>query len=265
MANPVVLSGSSLAAFNRCAQQWAFENIERRPHGQSVRQVIGVATHSAAETNFSRKIETENDEPLDVILDVYSTSFDSEITNVEKPEEPIGKGKDAGVGLVKVFHRDVAPPIKPLWVERSIQYEIDGIPFSGYIDLVDKTDSGMRVRDLKTTARKPNAPAYTSQMIGYALGYRQATGETEVDVVLDFLVRRKLPGYEPIAWGGPISNAAISGFAREVRTTSDMIAAGLFPTTGVVNHMCGTCPFIDICPAWRGRITPKEVDDSFPW
>src|ERR1044071_10463823 len=151
MTQPLILSGSSIAAFWRCPQKWAYEYIERRPHSSSIRQVIGVSTHKAAEVNFERKIETEVDEPLDVILDVFSTTYDAGLDDVEVAEEPVGPAKDSGAGLVRLFHRDVAPPIKPLWVERPIQYTIAGIPFSGYIDLVARTPQGMQVRDLKTT------------------------------------------------------------------------------------------------------------------
>src|ERR1041384_4488192 len=73
MTQPLILSGSCIAAFWRCPQKWAYEYIERRPHSSSIRQVIGVSTHKAAGVNFERKVETEVAEPL---AESLNTAYD---------------------------------------------------------------------------------------------------------------------------------------------------------------------------------------------
>jgi hypothetical protein len=138
-------------------------------------------------------------------------------------------------------------------VEAPIQYEIDGMLWSGTIDLAD--DKG-KVRDWKTSARKPtDGGTYQLAMTGYALGYRELTGKTETDVQLDFLVRYKKqdPAYYPIPAGGPVSDRAIGVFADAVARTYEAIMAGRFLPNGLTSGACSWCGYRTICPFYAKR------------
>lgn len=251
MTDPLVLSKSSLNTFLRCPQQWEYAYVRRIKSPPSVRQTLGIAAHTAVETNFRQKITSEVDLPENDVLDAFSTAYDAGTEDIEKPEEDIGKAKDSGLTLLTKHHREVAPGISPLMVEEPVQYTINGIAFSGYLDLVDVQ---RRLRDLKTTARSPTVGNHAMEMTGYAVGYREKTGEVEQDVVLDYLVRVKDPKkqYQKVEWGGPVDDHAINVFAKQVGIASTMIEAGLFPATGVQSQACSWCGYTAICPAYRG-------------
>jgi hypothetical protein len=220
-----------------------------------VRSTIGVAVHAAAETNLSQKIESRLDLPEADVLDAFSMSYDVEAQEIEKPEEPIPQGKDSGVLLTRLLHREVSPIIQPALVEHQVQYQIGGVEWSTYLDLVDDQDA---VRDLKTTLRKPDEAKHVFQMTSGAVGYRQQTGKQESDVKLDFLVRKKKPEYVPVAWGGPVSDQSIKAFADTVSNVHAGIMAGRFPMNGPQSHACSWCPYTNICPLWKGRTPPAK-------
>lgn len=248
MTVPLVLSASSVTTFLRCGRQWYYAYVAEIKSAPTVRQVLGIAVHAAIETNMFQKLQSHLDLPVDQVLDSFSDAFEHDATDIETFDEPRDKAKDSGVALLRKHHFEVAPRIQPIWVEEPVQFAINGVPYSGMIDLVDDRQ---RVRDWKTTAKKPQANQYLLNMVGYALAYRQRTGETESDVVLDYLVRTKTPQYIPISSGGPIDQKAIVNFAGVVTDVADAIQRGDFVPNGLVNGACSWCGYKNICPAYQ--------------
>jgi hypothetical protein len=199
---------------------------------------------------MSQKQFTGGDLPEEAVLDVFSTNYDRQVDEgIDPGDEDIGLAKDSGVKLVKLHHTEVAPRVQPILVEAEVQFAVNDVPYSGIIDAVDDR---RRVRDWKTTAKRPNPSQYLLNMIGYALGYRQLSGETESEVVLDYLVRTKTPKYVPVVSGGPVSDESIVAFSNTVSDVAQGVASGSFPPNGVVNGACSWCGYRNICPAVNG-------------
>lgn len=271
-AAEVVLSATSLKTMLRCPQQYEFGWIERIKAPPSIKQKLGIAVHAGVEHNYRQKLTTRLDEPEADALDAYSTVYDNEILEVEKPDEDPVKAKDQGVGLMKLYHRDVAPEVQPLWVERQTQIRLIaehtedcdrgpscscGRPYTATIDLVDEA---RQVRDTKTGARSPSQGLHLMQVAGGAIGFEAETGEQASDLIIDHLIRTKKPNYVQERWGGPVDKPMRRVFAKQVDTAYRMIELGMFPTSGVEAGPGGPCSWcgygpkgIDICPAWRKR------------
>ena len=220
--------------------------------GRSV-LVLGSAAHVAVETNFRQKMDTGIDLPLPDVQDAFSDAFDRLVTDVEPdPEEDEketpAQGKDSGIALVGEYQRKVAPKVQPVLVEEQVQFRINNIPFSGYIDLVDQK---RQVRDLKTVRKKPSRNDYLLAMIGYAIGFRQKTGETESNVVLDYMVRTQKPYHHPVPSEGPVPDYAISEFAKIVTDVATAVSRGTFLPTGLTNNACSWCGYKAICSAYQ--------------
>lgn len=250
--DPVVLSGSSLATFLRCGQQWYFAYVANIKSPPTIRQAIGLAAHTALELNMRQKIETGIDLPKEQLLDEFSDRYDIEVYDAAPDEhETPEAGKTSGLGLVSLARERVLPSIQPILVEAPVQFAINGIPYAGVIDLVD---SRSRIRDWKTTKRAPSgAGTYILNMTGYALGYRHYSGMVESEVVLDHLVRTKKPQYIPLASGGPIDRASAETFASIVENVYEQIQLGRFVPNGLVSQACSWCGYREICPAYKAK------------
>jgi hypothetical protein len=233
----------------RCAKQWEYAYVYEYKRPPSLRMIIGTAAHAAAEVNYRGKVDTGVDLPLADVLDVFSDAFDSGVAETdgspEDEKETKPQAKDSGIATLTVYHQEVAPGIQPLWVEHEGLIHINDIPYSYTIDLVDDRK---RVRDHKYTKRRPQgASDYRLNMIGYALGYRNETGEVEADVVLDYMVRTKEPYHWPVASNGPVPESAEIAFAGILEMVSAAVQEGRFLPTGLTNHACGWCGYRDIC------------------
>lgn len=248
MTEPVVMSGTSLQTFLRCGHQWYLANVVRLKSPPNVRQVLGIAAHSAVEHNMAQKVVSKTDVPLQEMVDVFSDNFDAHVDEVEDDEDH-GKAKDDGVGLVGLHRTSVSPLIQPIWVEEAGQLTIDDIPYSWTIDIAD--DKG-RIRDTKTKMRRPTLEENMLQMTGYALGYRERTGLIETDVVIDGLVRTKVPQYVPL-YGGTVNDGQIGAFAATLSAAASAIGHGDFPPNGLQNGACSWCGYAPVCKYRKGR------------
>lgn len=184
--------------------------------------------------------------------DVFADEYDELALEMEPSEDENPKqGKDSGIKAVRKHHEVVSPSIQPIMVEQAVSFEVNGVPYSGWVDTVDDK---RRIRDTKFVARTPSKVTRDHQlaMTGYALGYRHLTGEVESEVVLDNVVRlKKEPKYVPIASGGPVPDTAIASFARTVTGVSEGIQKGVFLPNGLENNACSWCGFREICPAYK--------------
>ena len=252
MSDPLVLSASSITTFLRCGQQWYYAYMEGIKSPPSIRRAIGVAAHRSLEVDLAQKIDSGTDLPVDDLLDAFRDTYEVETYGWEpdNDDETPEKGEKSGLQLVRHAHEAVLPPIQPVLVEEPVQFRVGGIPYSGIIDLAD---SKGRVMDWKTTKRRPTNTAglQVLQMTGYAVGYRQLTGERESEVVLQHLVRTQVPQHIPVASGGPVTKHAINVFAQTVATVHQQIQAGRFLPNGLVSGACSWCGYKAICPAYR--------------
>lgn len=254
----LVLSASSIATFLRCGLQWEFAYVKKVRHPPSLKQGLGLASHSAYESDMLVKLTTGANAEEDVVLDVFNEEFIEynrqgflRLKDDEDDEDDPVKAKDQQIRVIQKQHREIAPLIVPVLVEEPFLLKVNGIHYGGTLDLFDAES---KLRDWKNTAKKPSRDGgYTLGMIGYAVGYRHLTGLIEREVQIDFLVRYKKqdPGYFPVSSGGPISDEAISGWASTVERVYNAIMAGNFVANGLQNNACSWCGFRSICPAVR--------------
>jgi hypothetical protein len=216
----------------------------------TLRLVLGSAAHEAVAVNYSQKMETGVDMPVDDVKDAFATSFDRLAPDIEPDgDEDPGQGKDSGIKLVDQYQRVVAPTVHPVLVEEQVSFKVNGVPFSGYVDLVDQHRA---VRDLKTVKARPGRSSYILNMIGYAVGFRQATGEVESGVQLDYMVRTKKPYHWPVPSSGPVPDFAIERFASIVTDVASSVQKGVFIASGITNNACSWCGYKNICNDYKG-------------
>lgn len=255
MSGKVNLSASSVSTYLRCGHQWYLAYVEGHVSAPSFAQGRGIAVHKAVEANMLQKVESKEDMPVEDMKDAFATSWDEVgADGFQDPDaKKEGEVKDAGYKLTELHHKEVSPLIQPMWVEQPVQFDMNGITYSGQIDIVDEM---FRVRDTKTTGSKPRPESYLFGMTGYALAARQAaSGVPERDVVLDYLVATKNPYYYQVSAGGPVSDDKIIRFANTVEKVADGIEKGDFIPNGlqgrgVCESMCG---YKDICEYYIGE------------
>ena len=245
MTRPVVFSASSVNSYQNCHLQWYFTYVLAEPSVQSEPQRVGIAVHDAAE------------------LYLKGTIARTSVVHVE-PTLRL---------LEHIFRDEILPTYEtPVLIEATFQIEVNGIPFSGVIDSVDRRhigplpevdwDSEGRelmietefdvniLRDLKTTGSRPAPGKYRFAMTGYWLGATDLGYEPDA-AQLDYIVRTKTPYYWPEVMD-PITDDDISIFAATLESVAGGVARADYEPTGLGSSWaCKSCGYRDICGPYQ--------------
>ena len=190
------LSISQMMMFLKCQRQYYYRYIRGLKLPPSGALLLGTSVHAGIETNYKQKIETGKDISLKKAVEAYAHRFEEgekEGVAWNEDEKP-GEVKDMGVEMVSVYHKEIAPKVKPKLVEEWFEVDFENTPyqFVGRIDLVDKQN---RVVDHKTVAphRIPKQEDVDKdlQMTGYSLGYRNKYKKAEKEIRMDYIVKPK--------------------------------------------------------------------------
>lgn len=199
-----VIHQSQLSMLSKCGLLYEFVHVKgvRIPPG--IAQVRGTGVHGGAQVNLKNKIATGKLMPVEAVQEAAAQAFkaawEKEGVRLDEEEVLIGMDKvkgaalDVVTSLAGLHARELAPQLEPVKVEETWRLELKGSP----VDLAGTTDveEKRRVRDLKTSAKSPNADAAetSEQLTVYALAKRTLDGTTgEVEVMLDTLVNNKTP------------------------------------------------------------------------
>jgi CRISPR/Cas system-associated exonuclease Cas4 (RecB family) len=262
----LVLSASSVDTYRKCAYRWYLQYIERIEGDQNVRAAVGLAIHKGAETYLVLKRlgiphEVLAGELYDGIEEAHDEMLLEELWSVSNPDEPIEKAIVQSRRTLRSYIEDVAVHIEPLIEpEVAIEATINGIPYSGHLDVADED-----VHDIKIKVAKPRfTDDYAFQQTGYGILYRVATGQVERDVVLDFMVRlkRDRPYHYPIRNGGPIDDQDIRYFATILTRVADGISKGEYPPKGIENGACRYCPVTAYCQPYQETFNATSQDED---
>lgn len=139
------LSYTSISAYLRCPLYFKHRYISRLPERPRGEYILGNSLHAALEFFYSG----EEAPTLDAFLDMYRSNWVSEGFMSPEQEDEMFR---AGERWLRAFHsRSAHDYVRPLYVERRFEVELDGVILRGTIDRVDRLkDGGIEVVDYKS-------------------------------------------------------------------------------------------------------------------
>ena len=218
----VIFSASSVNTYQLCHLQWYFVYIAAIPVESSEPQAVGTTVHEAAEMWLKGTVARDS------------------IIHVEEPLR----------SLERVFRDEILPTYENIvLVEEPFQISVNGIPFSGVIDSLDRWEHTwgpeIILRDLKTTGNRPGGGKYRYNMVGYFVG-AESMGYRPHVLQLDYIVRTQKPYYWPEVQPIP-DQQEIDGWAAQLEIVANYVARGDFHPTGLGTYVCNFCNYRDIC------------------
>jgi putative RecB family exonuclease len=150
---------------------------------------------------------------------------------------------------------DERPEAVEVWVEADLSRH--GLPtLVGILDLVR---AGGRIVDFKTSGKTPDAEQvlhqHETQLSGYAVLYREATGKREGGMELHHLIKLKTPKVV-IAESGPMTERQRTRLFRAIESYVDGLRRRDFvPSPGLA---CSFCEYFNECRAWTGAEPPPQ-------
>ena len=273
-SNPVALplpylSVSQVELYLKCPMQFYFRYVKGMRKAPGIAMVQGTTIHKAVEVGYRHVIKSQGEAPsLELILDTYSGTLDEGLKEEvvwdddgdddNLVSKDPGKVKDQGVGLLKKWHREKLPKVKPRSVEKSFVTHFGGVPVVGRIDLVDRIEKPMSEDGAAKLEMHPLLDAvvdnkvvgktYTKAMVDSKLQmslYAHATGLPNQRY--DLFVKTKIPKLVDLSTS---RNAQQVRWAVKIFTeVAKAISAGQFPPCSPDNFLCNEkwCGYYSIC------------------
>jgi len=208
---------------------------------------FGNTLHLCAEHFF--KVKVPPPPSLDKLFKFYEDNWLSE--GYESAEEE-AKYKDYGRQILSEFWEIHSADFRvPVAVERLFYVDIEGIKLRGYIDRVDKLDSGgLSIVDYKT-----NQELFTREDLetNLQLTLYQLAAEQTWQLPVERLTLYHLRSNTPCSCASR-EEAQLEEARRLVLEVAENIVAGRFPATE--NQYC-PCDFAEHCPYYRHKFEPE--------
>lgn len=177
----MVWSYSRIKAFDDCPYRWYLKYI-RRLHGKDMFfSDYGSFVHKLIELYFL------GEKTRDELCDIYLREFKSRVKGHAPNPKVFGNYFKSGLNYI----RNIAPfPYNMVAVEKRVDFEMDGIPFVGYIDFLGEKNGELYVVDNKSRTLKPRSTrakptktdeeldAYLRQLYIYSAAVEQEYGKT---------------------------------------------------------------------------------------
>lgn len=243
------LSPTQVGMYLKCPRQYHYRYVLGKRSPPSGAIAVGSCWHGAVETNYKHKLTHDNEDmPVDDVEAVFSDAWDEAVkdgmSRSRKPKkgekeirdeiswvdgEKAGTLKDMGIKVTRLHRLEVAPDVKPKLIEHQFRVNLgDDFPYDllGYIDLVEEGDV---IRDTKSKGRAPPQADVDKdlQLTSYSLARRIETGKVEPHIVLDVVVKKRVP--ECIQIHTRRTNDQLRWYLRLVEEVAMSIKAGNFP------------------------------------
>ncbi len=168
-------------------------------------------------------------------------------------EEEAGSKANA-LALVQTYLRETPIPLdeKPEGVEVSVEMDLTSHGLPTLIGVLDLVRAGGRIVDFKTTGRTPDPKMvrHTTevQTTGYALLYREATGQRESGIELHHLIKLKTPKLV-VTEAGPATEQQVNRLFHLMEAyVDDLERRDPIPSPGL---QCASCEFLGECRGWQ--------------
>ena len=170
----------------------------------------------------------------------------------EAEEEASAKGN--ALAVIKTYLRETPIPVdeKPEGVEVSVEIDLASHGLPVLVGVLDLVRAGGRIVDFKTTGRTPDPKMvlHTTevQTTGYALLYREATGQRESGIELHHLVKLKTPKLV-VTEAGPATEQQVNRLFHLIDAyVDDLERRDPIPSPGM---QCSMCEFLGECRVWQ--------------
>ncbi len=245
------LSYTQISLYQSCPLQYKLQYIDGLKPKDKWYFSFGSTLHLCAQYFF--KVRVPPPPSLEELLQFYERNWISE--GYESAEEEANY-KTYGREILSKFWEIHSADFKmPVAVERIFYIDIEGVKLRGYLDRVDKLDSG----ELAIVDYKTNQGLFTKDDLekNLQLTLYQLAAEQTWHLPVERLTLYHLRSNTPCSCAAR-DEARLEEARHLVLAVAENITDGNFPATE--NQYC-PCDFAEHCPYYRQKIVPPKKTD----
>ena len=264
---PSRLSSSSASLYMQCPRQWKYNNVEWLRVGTTMAMLVGTFAHEVLEYLYQ---EQKQDRTIEAARKIAKDRWpemeaEEDFIELQLTEDEVKEFKHRVWNNVGgVFLMEDPTKIDVVATEQKLVVEVDGVPYVGFVDRLDKEGDGVSVVDYKTG--KPGQerfwPKKLEQVQLYAALVREQLDHTPTRVSLMFPSHQQSIDDNTDRRKQNKITRKLKGVWEDIH---DSIENDKFPPS--VGPLCAWCDFVGDCPegtqevhaAWsQGWLQKKE-------
>jgi len=259
------LHQSGLNMLSRCGMQYYYRYVEKVIEPPAVAMIEGTSVHEVIHENLAHKRDRGEllpDEYVeDLAADRLKVNWLAEDPRLDDEERALGERNvrgmaiDRTIKLSRLHHVRLAPVIRPKYLERTFELELEGYPVNlgGTIDIQEENAT---LRDSKTTRKTPTQEMADSslQLSMYHLASTVLDETPPSRVFLDFMVGQKAGCFQE-SFETTRDESDHEQLLQRVEIASKVIETGAFMPVDSEHWICSAkwCGYFERCPFGRRR------------
>lgn len=233
------LSASKIKTYKDCPLKFKFSYVLQVPTKARPYFDLGSSVHAVAE--HLTKLQMEGAEPTEELaFKILAKEWNASSFQSETQEN---QAKEKAKEMIKTYLKWISEnKNSPVAAEQPFRIEIEGVPFTGFIDRVEKTPEGkLAVVDFKTGGVYENSKSIRvdPQMNIYALGVKKQYGELPEKTSLFYLKHDKIVD-------NPIEKSQVESVKETIGDIVKSILNEEFEATPGY-QVCRNCEYWSIC------------------
>lgn len=261
---PRTLSPSSAGTFRNCNRRWKFHYVDDLPDPPGEAALMGTFVHKILEhllalpayertLGVARRLCTENWLP---------TALNPEFQTLKLDPTQHTQFKQDLWNFIEGYFRMFDPTkVEVIGLEQNVKSMVGEVPFAGVVDLLEKTDEGLRVTDYKTG--KPPGKRFVDNALSQIWLYAAAVTDDDTEIASVQLAyigngftkqgKTLVREMDQVAMGAAVERHGKTW--DEIHTALDAYAEidpddpnAPDPFKPLVGPLCGWCPYRANCP-----------------
>lgn len=260
---PPYLSPSSASAFDGCPRRWKFKYVDRRPEPSGQAAIVGSFAHEVLEHLCGLPSAERTQEQAKALAREYwpSVEANEDFQALELSDDDARAFRwQSWLAIAGLWDLEDPAEVEVVATEQKVNAELDGVPFLGIVDRVDRINNKLVVSDYKS-GTLPGIrwrDDKMQQVLLYAAAIEATEGEQPEQARLLYLGQRILP----ITVTTPKIEAATQQLSETWVGIGSACASNTFDAkTGV---LCGWCPFVTECPEGHAELVARQAAGKLP-
>lgn len=259
LARPA-LSASTMKSMQSCPARWVADKLLTGEEDPFAPAALGGSAHTVMENLLGEKpARRTRDRAIELILDLGQ--------DVWREDEQVPKARWVSAVMDKMLGLfDIENPAEVDVISREERFngiELDGVPFTGVIDRVERMNDGsLRVGDYKTgraltaaAVRRFGHDPEGDQLRLYAAAYEAKYAIKPKHAALLYTAAGKS---RKVSVTGPAIKRTLAEFATSWKDVNSYTKSGNFPCK--TSPLCGWCPLVSTCPAAKAEGKEAKID-----
>lgn len=250
------LSPSSATTFGQCPRRWRFRYVDRLPDPPGLAALAGTLVHRVLELLLA---EPAVDRTLNRARALAAQEWpvhaaEPDLARFElAPEDQKAYKWRVWRAVAGLWDLEDPAGVQVAATEQRLEVDLDGVPFLGVIDRVDRAADGLVVTDYKSG--RPPAPQRVQekldQVLLYAAAVAAAGDEAPVRARLLYLGAHAIE----VETDRERTDAAVARLRARWDDLTGCVGSDDFPPR--TGPLCAWCPYVDRCAEGRAEVMTR--------